>query len=265
MSGQFIHPTAIVSSDVELGENVQIGPFSILEGNIKIGAGTQIAAHCVLKGKLTIGKDNKFYQFCSIGEAPQDLSYKGEETSVEIGDRNTIREYVSIHRATMKEGKVTKVGSGNLLMAHVHIGHDCIIGNNCIFVNSMGLAGHVKIDDNVTIGGNCGVTQYVSIGKGSYVGAASAVDRDIPSFCTAIGNRAKLKGINIIGLRRKGVSKNDISEVVDFFRSMEASALSPRSFVDHGELMNSYEDNNIVNIIATDIRSSEVGIASFSS
>jgi len=265
MSNQLIHPTAIIGSEVEIEENVYIGAYSILEGRIKIGSGTRIEAHCVLKGNLTIGRDNKFYQFCSVGEAPQDLSYKGEETFVEIGDRNTIREYVSIHRATLKQNKLTKIGNDNLLMAHVHIGHDCSIGNDCIFVNSMNLAGHVNIADKVTIGGNCGVTQFVSIGKGCYVGGASAVDRDIPSFCTAMGNRAKLKGINIIGLRRNGFSKDHISEVVDFFRSMEASALSPRSFIDHGELMVAYKENEIVSTIVSDIRSSEVGIASFSS
>ena len=265
MNDQLIHPTAIIGPEVELGENVSIGAYSILEGKIKIGSGTKIAGHCVLKGSLTIGKDNNFYQFCSIGEAPQDLSYNNEETFVEIGDRNTIREYVSIHRATLKEDRVTKIGNDNLLMAHVHIGHDCKIGDKCIFVNSMNLAGHVKIADKVTVGGNCGVTQFVSIGQGCYVGGASAVDRDIPSFCTAMGNRAKLKGINIIGLRRNGFSKNHISEVVDFFRTMEASALSPRSFVDHPDFMNSFEGNEIINTIVADIRSSEVGIASFSS
>ena len=209
-------------------------------------------------------KKISFFSFCSIGEEPQDLTYKQEETEVIIGDNNTIREYVSIHRGTLKQDKITKVGNHNLLMAKVHIGHDTIIGDNCVLVNSVNLAGHVTVGSKVIISGNCGVTQFVTIGDGVYVGASTTIDKDVPSFCTVIGNRAKLKGINIIGLRRAGFSKSDISELVTFIRSMEASPLSPRAFVDDEESVEEYKDNDIVQRLITEVKDSKAGIVPFS-
>ncbi len=259
-----IHPTAIVSESVELGSNVTIGPFCILDGKIKVGDGNEFKSHCVVRGRVTIGDNNRFFSFCSIGEEPQDLTYKKEETEVIIGNNNTIREYVSIHRGTLKQDKVTKIGDNNLLMAKVHLGHDTIIGSNCVLVNSVNIAGHVKIGNKVTISGNSGCTQFVSIGDGVYVGASTTIDKDVPSYCTAIGNRAKLKGINIIGLRRAGFSKADISELVSFIRLMEASPLSPRSFVDEEEVISEYGDNDIIRTVISEIKTSKAGIIPFS-
>ncbi len=259
-----IHPTSIISPEVELGENVSIGPFCILEGNITVGDNTSFKSHCVVRGNVSIGKKNKFFSFCSIGEEPQDLTYKQEVTKVIVGDNNTIREYVSIHRGTLKQDKVTKIGSHNLLMAKVHVGHDTIIGDNCVLVNSVNLAGHVSVGNKVIISGNCGVTQFVNIGEGVYVGASTTIDKDVPSFCTVIGNRAKLKGINIIGLRRAGFSKSDISELVTFIRSMEASPLSPRAFVEDSESISEYEGNDIVQRLIVEIKDSKAGIVPFS-
>jgi UDP-N-acetylglucosamine acyltransferase len=258
-----IHPTAIIASGAEIDASVEIGPYSIIGPNVKISAGTVIHSHVVLDGHVTIGENNTFFQFCSIGAPPQDLSYKNEPTRVEIGSGNVFREYVSIHRATTKENHVTIIGNDNLLMAHVHVGHDGIIGNNCILVNSLNLAGHVHIQDRVIIGGGCSVAQFTTIGRGAYIGGATGIDKDIPPFCTAVGNRAKLKGINIIGLRRAGYSKESISEVVDFFRYMESSTFSPRSFVGDDTLLENYKENEIVQEIVTMIRKSEVGIAPF--
>jgi UDP-N-acetylglucosamine acyltransferase len=259
-----IHPTSIISSGVKIGENVSIGPFCVFEGEITVGDNTSFKSHCVVRGKVTIGEKNNFFSFCSIGEEPQDLTYKKEETEVIIGNNNTIREYVSIHRGTLKQDKVTKLGSHNLLMAKVHVGHDTTIGDNCVLVNSVNLAGHVHVGNKVIISGNCGVTQFVTIGEGVYVGASTTIDKDVPSFCTVIGNRAKLKGINIIGLRRAGFSKNDISELVTFIRSMEASPLSPRSFVDDTESIAEYEGNDIVQRLIEEVKESKAGIVPFS-
>ena len=259
-----IHSTAIITGEVFLGENVQIGPYCVLDGNIKIGSGTTLKSHCVLSGNVEIGKNNRLFSFCSIGEEPQDLGYKGEETMVRIGDSNTIREFVSIHRGTIKQDQVTSIGSRNLLMAKAHVGHDTVIGDDCIIVNSVNLAGHVTIGDKVTISGNCGITQFVKIGSAVYVGASTTIDKDVPSYCTAIGNRATLKGVNIVGLRRQGFSKADISELVNFIRCMEASPLSPRGFVDLEENVAEYSENKIVLKVISEIKESKAGIVPFS-
>lgn len=259
-----IHPTAIISEEVKLGEGTTVGAYAILEGNITLGENCRVESHCVIKGRLEAGANNHFFQFSSIGEAPQDISYKGEDTCVKIGDNNIFREYVSIHRGTMKQNGETIIGSNNLMMAHVHVGHDCTIGNNCIIVNSANLAGHVIIHDKVILSGACAITQFVTVGTGVYVGGSTTIDRDLPSFCTALGNRAKIKGINIIGLRRQGFSREVIAEAVEFFRAMESSAFSPRSFVDNPEEMKNFTMNDVIKRIVEDVTRSKVGIASFS-
>ena len=261
----FIHPTAIVSPEAIIGENVHIGAYTIVGDHVKIGKNCKIHSHVVLDGHLTMGENNEIYPFSSIGAPPQDLSYKGEETYVIIGNNNVFREYVSIHRGTLKENKKTVVGSDCLLMAHVHLGHDVVLGNRCIFANSVNLAGHVKVADFTIIGGGTNVSQFVQLGKGSYIGGATAVDRDIPLFCTAYGNRVRLKGINIIGLRRQGFEKILISEVVDFYRNMESSALSPKSYIEQESVKAEYKDNPIVKEMMKMIGESQIGIAPFMS
>jgi UDP-N-acetylglucosamine acyltransferase len=258
-----IHHLASVHPEAKIGKNVKVGPFCLIGPNVKIDDGCVLNSHVVVEGHTTIGKNNKFSQFCSIGAPPQDTSYKGEPTETIIGDNNIFREYVSIHRGTLKQDRKTIVGSNGLFMAYVHVAHDCVVGNNVTFANAVALAGHVSIGDRVIIGGNTGISQFVSLGKGSYIGGGSAIDRDIPNFCTAYGNRVRLKGINIIGLKRSGFSKQEISEVVDFYRTMESSALGPRAFVDHSELMDEFKTNPIVQEIAAFIKKSEIGIAPF--
>lgn len=258
-----IHPTAIISPEAIIGDNVQIGAFTIVGEHVKIGSNCKIHSHVLLDGYLTMGENNEIYPFSSIGTPPQDLSYKGEETHVIIGNNNIFREYVSIHRGTLKENKKTIVGNDCLLMAHVHLGHDVVLGNRCIFANSVNLAGHVKVSDFTIIGGGTNVSQFVQLGRGSYIGGATAVDRDIPLFCTAYGNRVKLKGINIIGLRRQGLEKVLISEVVDFYRNMESSALSPKSYIEQESVRAEYKANPIVKEMIKMINESQIGIAPF--
>jgi UDP-N-acetylglucosamine acyltransferase len=258
-----IHPTAIVDSKAKIADDVIIGPFTIIGPNVEIGKRCIVKNNVTIEGHTKIGENNQFFQYCSIGAPPQDLTYKGEPTRVEIGDNNIFREFVSIHRGTLKDREVTTIGSNVMFMAYVHVGHDAVIGSNVIVANSTNFAGHVKVGDKVIIGGGTNVSQFVTLGRGSYIGGASAIDRDIPLFCTAYGNRAKLKGINIIGLRRAGYSKQIITEVVDFYRTMEASALSPRAFIDHEEHMAEFNDNEIIQEMAKGIRESEVGLAPF--
>jgi UDP-N-acetylglucosamine acyltransferase len=200
-----------------------------------------------------------------VGAPPQDTSYKGEPTRTVIGNNNTFREHVTIHRGTLKENLVTTIGSNCLFMAYVHAGHDVVIGNNCTIANSTNFAGHVKVGDRVIIGGGTQIQQFISIGRGAYIGGAAAIDRDVPMFCTAMGNRAHLKGINIIGMKRQGYTKQEISEVVDFYRTMESSKLSPRSFVENTELMAEYKDNRVIAEMADQIKKTEIGIAPFNS
>jgi len=258
-----IDKLASVHPEAQLGTGVKIGPFCVVGPNVKIGDGTVLNSHVVIEGHTTIGKNNRFLQFGSIGAPPQDASYKNEPCETIIGDGNTFREYVSIHRGTTKQDMKTTIGNNSLFMAYCHIAHDCTLGSNITFANSVQLAGHVNIGDRVIIGGNTGVSQFVSLGKGAYIGGGTAIDRDIPTFCTAYGNRVRLKGINIIGLKRQGHDKQVISEVVDFYRTMESSALSPRAFVSHAELMTEFANNPVVNEIASFIRKSEIGVAPF--
>lgn len=257
------HPSSLIDPRADIHESVRIGPFSIIGPHVKIGAGTVLHSHVVIDGHTTIGEGNQFFQGASIGAPPQDLSYKGEPTRTIIGNNNIFREFVTVHRGTLKEKEQTIIGNNGLYMAYVHVGHDVVVGSNVVIVNSTNLAGHVKIGDRVIIGGGTNISQFVTIGRGAYIGGASAIDRDIPVFCTALGNRVYLKGINIIGMRRQGYSKQEISEVVDFYRSMESSALSPRAFVDHQEFMSEYKDNKVVSEMAEQIRKTEIGIAPF--
>ena len=258
-----IHPSSIIENGSKIHETVKIGPFCIVGANVEIGANTILYSHVVVDGHTTIGENNKFFQGCSIGAPPQDSGYKGEPTRTLIGSNNTFREYCSIHRGTLKENLVTQIGDNCLFMAYVHAGHDVVVGNNCTIANSTNFAGHVKIGDRVIIGGGTQIQQFVKLGRGAYIGGASALDRDIPSFCTAMGNRAYLKGINIIGMKRQGYSKQEISEVVDFLRTMETSNVSPRSFIDNVEFMSEFKDNIVIQEMSEQIRKTEIGIAPF--
>jgi UDP-N-acetylglucosamine acyltransferase len=265
MSESKIHPTAVIYPGAEVADNVEIGPYSVIGPNVKIAEGNKLGAHCVIEGHTTIGKNNTFYQFASVGADPQDLSYKGEPTRVVIGEGNRFREFVTVHKGTKKDKEVTTIGNNGFFMANSHFAHDVTVGDNVICANLCTFGGHVTIGDNVIIGGSCGFSQFVSVGRNAYIGGASAIDRDIPDFCTAYGNRIRLKGINIIGLKRSGHSKQIVTEVVDFYRTMESSALSPRAFIDHEELMVDYKNNDVIKGIADFIRASEVGLPPFMS
>jgi UDP-N-acetylglucosamine acyltransferase len=260
-----IHETAIISKGAEIGQGTIIGPYCVIGENVQIGDGCKLQSHIVVDGHTKVGANNQFFPYCTIGTAPQDISYNDEPTRVEIGDNNTFREYISLNRGTTKQDNITIIGSENLFMAYTHFGHDVVIGNKVRVVNSCNFAGHVKIGDGAIISGGSNVSQYITIGRGAFIGGGSALDRDVPCFCTAYGNRIKLKGVNIIGLKRMGFEKVKISELVEFYRMMEASALSPRSFVENNELMDQFTDNELIQEVATFISDSKVGIPPFMS
>ncbi|ANI29876.1 UDP-N-acetylglucosamine acyltransferase [Yersinia entomophaga] len=214
----FIHPSAIVEEGAVIGANVHIGPFCYIGSQVEIGEGTVLKSHIVVNGVTKIGRDNEIYQFASIGEANQDLKYAGEPTRVEIGDRNRIRESVTIHRGTVQGTGVTKVGSDNLLMINAHIAHDCIIGNRCIFANNATLGGHVEVDDYAIIGGMTAVHQFCVIGAHVMVGGCSGVAQDVPPFVIAQGNHATPFGINIEGLKRRGFDKESLHAIRNAYK-----------------------------------------------
>ena len=208
-----IHPTAIIDPEAVISDDVEIGPFSIIGAGVEIGKGTVIGPHVLIKGPTRIGEENKILQFSSIGEDPQDKKYKGEPTTLEIGDRNLIRENCTVNRGTVQGGGVTRIGSDNWIMAYVHIAHDCIIGSNTILANGTTLAGHVTIQDYVILGGFTLVHQFVVLGKHSFTAINTIVLKDIPPFVMASGHPAEPHGLNSEGLKRHHFDKKDIAEV----------------------------------------------------
>lgn len=201
-----IDSRAVVAPSAELEEGVVVEPFAIIDADVKIGARTRIGAHAVVRGPTTMGKDNRIFQFASVGEDPQDMKYAGEKTRLEIGDRNTIREFVTIHRGTVQDRAVTRLGNDNLLMAYVHVAHDCRIGNHAILANAASLGGHVSIHDWAILGGFTMVHQFCRIGAHCFTGMGSAISKDVPPYLLVGGNPARPNGINVTGLQRRGFS-----------------------------------------------------------
>jgi len=213
-----VHPTAIVDPRAELDHDVEVGPYCIVGAGVKVGKGCMLQSHVVVEGRTTLGEANVIFPFASIGSAPQDLKYKGEPSELIIGNRNTIREYVSLNPGTSGGGMVTRVGDQNLLMMYCHIAHDCIVGNRNVVANGATLGGHVTIEDDVIVGGLVGIHQFVRIGTGAILGAGSMVSMDVPPYCNATGDRAGLRGLNLEGLKRRGFDRSTISAIRKAYR-----------------------------------------------
>lgn len=213
-----IHSTAIISSKAEIDSNVEIGPYSVIRENVFIGSGTVIGPHVVVDPYVTIGADCNIFQYAAIGAPPQSLKFEGEKTYVKIGRGTIVREFVTIHRGTEFGGGITEVGEENLLMAYTHIAHDCKTGRKVVLSNNATLAGHITIGDNAIIGGLVAIHQFVRIGDYAFVGGKSAVVKDIPPYVIASGDRAKLHGLNSVGLKRHGFSKNTLSSLKKTYR-----------------------------------------------
>lgn len=221
-----IHSTAIVDAKAEVHETVEIGPYSVIGPDVRIGESTWIGPHVVLQGPMTIGRDNRIFQFASLGEISQDKTAKRDDaTRVEIGDGNTIREYVTIQRGTLKDQGLTRVGNDNWIMANTHIAHDCIVGSHCILANGSTLAGHIVIEDWVGLGGYTLVHQFCRIGSHAYTGGGAVVLRDLPPFVIAEGQPARPRGINSEGLKRRGFSAEDIDAIKDAYKLIYLSGL----------------------------------------
>lgn len=221
-----IHPTAIIHPNAVIGENVEIEAYAIIGENVHIDDGTWIGHHAVIKQNTKIGKSNKIFQFASIGEIPQDKKFKGEYTSLEIGDNNIIREFCTLNLGTETGGGITKIGNSNLIMAYVHFAHDCQIGNNCIFSNNTALAGHVVVKDWVVCGGYSIVHQFCLISEHVMLAAGSGVTQDVPPYVMAFGNRAEPRGINLVGLRRRGFTDLQIESIKHAYKVLYRNGLS---------------------------------------
>ena len=223
MSG--IDPRAIVSTRAELAADVTVGACAVIGDHVRIGAGTWIGPHAVINGPTTIGADNKIFQFASIGDAPQDLKYKGEPTRLEIGDHNVFREFTTMNRGTVTGGGVTSIGSENLFMAYTHVAHDCHVGNKCVMANYATLGGHVHLGDWVIMGGYSGVHQFTKVGAHAFLGNNAAVTRDVPPYVMAVGTPAVPHSINSEGLKRRGFSPEQIRNLKNAYRVLYRSDL----------------------------------------
>jgi len=215
-----IHPTAIVSENAELHESVTVGAFSVIEDGVKIAKGTTVATHVRISGPTIIGENNSIDSFAALGGAPQDLGYKGDPTKLIIGNDNIIREYVSIHRGTIKGGEKTVIGNNCMIMAYVHIAHDCILGNHVIIVSSAKLSGHTEVADRATISGLTATHQFIRVGRFAFIGGLSAVSKDVPSYAMVSGERGQMRisGLNKVGLRRNGISRETIAKIEAAYR-----------------------------------------------
>ncbi len=254
-----IDATAIVHKSAEIDESVYVGPYCVIEENVQIGKGTKLASHVVIQKGTRIGQNCTISPFASLGGPPQDISYKDEETTLVIGDNNMIKEYVTMNRGTEHGSGVTTVGNNNFIMAYAHVAHDCKVGNNIIMANCATLAGHVEIDDFVIFGGLCAVHQFCRVGKYAFISGVTGVPKDVPPFVIAAGDRAKLYGLNVVGLERRGFSKENITQLKRAYRIIFRSALplSTSLKIIEEELS---EEHGYVNDLIEFIRSSKRGI-----
>lgn len=253
-----IHPTAIIDPKAELAEDVQVGPYSIIGANVRIGAGTRVASHVVVQGPTTIGERNRIFQFASVGEDCQDKKYRGEPTRLEIGDDNIIREHCTLHRGTVQDQGLTRLGNNNLLMATVHVAHDCLIGNDNIVANTTGIAGHVHIGDGVILGGMTGVHQFCHIGSYAMTAGCSLVLKDIPAFVMVGGNPASARSMNFEGMRRRGWDADIISRLRRAYKVVYRQGLTLEQALK--ELEPEVEGNEPMRLFVDSLKASERGI-----
>jgi UDP-N-acetylglucosamine acyltransferase len=220
-----IHPTAQIAPEAELGEDVEVGACAIIGPGVLVGAGTRIGAHTVLQGPTVIGAGNQIFPFASVGSAPQDKKYKGEPTRLEIGDRNVIREFVTLNRGTTKDEGITRIGDDNLFMAYAHVAHDCRVGSHCVLANTATLGGHVHLGDWVIMGGFSGVHQFCKVGAHAFIANNAAVTRDVPPYVMAVGQPASAHSVNTEGLKRRGFTPAQIRNLRNAFRLLYRSGL----------------------------------------
>jgi UDP-N-acetylglucosamine acyltransferase len=244
-----IHPTAIISANAIIGKNVKIGPYSIIGDNVQIGDDAVIHPHVIIDGHTIIGSGNHFFPFSSIGLAPQDKKYNGEESKLIIGENNVFREYVTVNPGTQGGGLITLIGSNCLFMVGSHVAHDCELGNNIIMANNATIAGHVKIGDFAILGGLCAVRQFVRIGEHAMIGGMAGVESDVIPYGLAMNERASLEGINIVGLKRRGFERESISAIMDVYNNVFSNEEGKTFATKLEEMARVYENNKDVMIV----------------
>jgi UDP-N-acetylglucosamine acyltransferase len=259
MSMRQIHPQAIVAASAKLGEGVKVGACAVVGEDVELGEGCALQAHAVVQGPSIFGKNNVFYPFCVIGGDPQDYTYSGERTELRVGDGNIFREYVTVSRGTVKGGGKTNLGSGNFLLAYSHVGHDCQIGDQTLFVNGATLAGHVTVEDFATIGAFSPVHQFCRIGRYAYIGASTVITQDVPPFSRVVTEReTKSFGVNTIGLERKGFSAERLQALKTAYRFLLRSRMNTSQAL--AEMRKTLKDSADVLELITFIESAERGI-----
>lgn len=251
-----IHSTAVIEKGAELGDDVDIGPYCVISGRAKVGDGTKLISHVTVEGRTLIGEQCTIHPFASIGGPPQDLTYHEEETTCVIGSRTTIREYVTINRGTRASGATT-LGNDNFIMAYSHIAHDCVVGNNVIMANCSTLAGHVHVDDFAILSGLCAIHQFCKVGKFAFISGLTGVPKDVPPFVMAAGNRARLYGLNVVGLERHQFSKEEITKLKRAYRILFRSSLPLETSL---KTIEEQLDGEHIKELVDFIRSSERGI-----
>lgn len=230
-SGPRVHPSAVVARGAELGDGVTVGPFAVVGSHVRVGSGTWIGPHAVVEGYTSIGPNNRIFQFASVGAVPQDLKYRGEPSTLSLGEGNIVREYVSLQPGTAGGGMATRIGNGCLFMVGSHVGHDCQVGSQVILANGVALAGHVTVEDFAIVGGLVGVHQFSRIGESALCAAGAMVSMDVPPFCTVAGDRARFHGVNVLGLRRRGFAPATIRSIRHATRLLFAGDLPRRKAI----------------------------------
>jgi UDP-N-acetylglucosamine acyltransferase len=254
-----IDPRAVVAADARLHESVTVGPYAVIGSGVEIGRGTRVEPHAVIKGPTVIGEDNHIFQFASIGDNPQDKKYRGEPTKLMIGDRNTIREFVTMNRGTVQEQGVTRVGSDNWIMAYVHVAHDCIVGSNTIFANNASIAGHVHVGDYAILGGFTAVHQFCHIGAHSMTSMFSYLTKDVPAYTMVSGRPAEPRGINAEGLKRRGFTPEQIRNIREAHRTVFRLGLTLEEAIANVE--SRVPDHPELQLFVDSLRASSRGIA----
>src|SRR5881227_1547066 len=257
MSDGQIHPTAIVDAGAQIGEGTTVGPYCVIGADVVTGPNCWLQHHVTLCGPMKAGANNKFYAYCSIGQQTQDLKYRGEPTYLEIGDENTFREFVTASRSTTSEGK-TRIGNSGNFLAYSHVGHDCTVGNHVVFSNNATLAGHVQVGDHAVMGGLTAVHQFCRIGRFAITGGCSKIVQDVPPFLIADGNPAEIRGVNLIGLERAGLTPECIKAIKEAFRLIYRSKLNTRQAIE--AVRNQIEPREEITHFIEFIEKSERGI-----
>ena len=255
-----IHSTAIIHDKSKIDDSVEIGPFCIIDEDVEIKKGTKLLSHVVLKGPTTIGKNNVFYQFCTIGEDTPDKKFKGEETTLVIGDENIFREGVTVHRGTVQDKSTTVIGNKNLFMAYAHVAHDCVVGDGNVFANNAGIAGHVNVGNNITIGALTTIHQFCNIGDYSFIGMNTSINMDIPAFVKVAADPARIIGLNSVGMSRNDISSESISLIKKAYKLVYRKSLKIDEAIKKLKELNKDQNDSFLDIFIKSLEISERGI-----